>query len=119
MSPRRRQKKPAQDLLPGDAFVRSATGTTVVKHGVEFNPERDILASFAAKVHPDKVKFAFSQAAQRMGKGFMQCHNCTRIQDLTPELAEQYLQNGWPVCCPSTLHGGTMQYHRAEERKRG
>jgi hypothetical protein len=69
------------------------------------------------KTFPEHVLRITSQIAQRMGTGFILCNNCTRTQDLTPELAEKYLAEGWPVCCEGTLHGGTMSYHRAEEKK--
>lgn len=48
----------------------------------------------------------------QMAEGFILCANCrTRIQ-LDRVQVENYLRNGWPLCCPGTLTGGTMQFHR-------
>lgn len=69
------------------------------------------------KVFPEHVLKITREIVERMGTGFMLCQNCTRTQDLTPELAEKYLAEGWPVCCQGTPHGGQMSYRRAEEKK--
>ncbi|HWF03414.1 MAG TPA: hypothetical protein VHA06_06995 [Candidatus Angelobacter sp.] len=71
------------------------------------------------RVFPARVLKVQDSIAERMGTGFMVCDNCTRSQDLNFGLVIKYLQSGWPVCCQGTLHGGTMRYCRAEERKRG
>jgi hypothetical protein len=81
--------------------------------------EQDLLAYFASKVSPAKIQQTNHEIALGMSSGFLVCKNCTRVQDLTVELLESYLANGWPVCCPGTPNGGTMSYCRAEERKRG
>jgi len=73
--------------------------------------ESKVLSAALMKVH--------RAIAERMGTGFLSCDNCARVQDLSVELVERYLESGWPVCCPGTANGGTMGYFRAEERKRG
>jgi hypothetical protein len=66
----------------------------------------------------NSVNSTIADIAAKMGTGFLRCDNCSRKQDLTVELARKYLASGWPVCCEGTFHGGTMGYHRADERGR-
>jgi hypothetical protein len=73
----------------------------------------------AGEVFPAHILAIHHSIAERMGKGFLVCDNCSRVQNLTVEQTEQYLRTGFPVCCEGTLHGGTMRYCRAEERRRG
>ena len=73
----------------------------------------------AGTVLPSHIFAIHRNIAERMGTGSMVCDNCNRVQELTVDQVETYLRKGWPVCCEGTLNGGTMRYHRAEERKRG
>jgi hypothetical protein len=59
-----------------------------------------------------------SDAARMLGRGFIRCGNCARRENLTPRTAEQYLRQGWPICCEGTLQGGTMNYYASEENLR-
>jgi hypothetical protein len=95
----RRKKKPA-------GLVQSPPGLEAQIH-------------IGNKVFPAHVVQIHRSAAERMSTGFLQCGNCSRVIELRLELVIQYLHQGWPVCCKGTLNGGTMHYHRAEERKRG
>lgn len=58
-----------------------------------------------------KLQGMYSDLARRLACGFLRCGNCGRRQDLHPRTAEEYLREGWPVCCEGTLHGGTMNYY--------
>lgn len=50
----------------------------------------------------------------RMGRGFLECGNCSRRDHLTSHAVKGYLSNGWPKCCAGTIAGGTMNYYANE-----
>lgn len=59
---------------------------------------------------------AVATLAERMGRGCLRCGNCGKEEQLSLEMVEKCLLEGWPKCCKGTLEGGTMGFFSAKDK---
>jgi hypothetical protein len=90
--------------------------TTAEEEVMGFERVHESLKSFFS-ARPDFFRI-HQKVAERMGRGFLRCSNCHKVEELSLEKVEKYLREGWPKCCQGTYAGGTMGYYSEKERGR-